>query len=288
MKYLKEVASFMKITKIEQQKNNPQRYSIYIDGEFAIGIDENTLIRFGLFKDMKLTQEEYNNMLEIESIEKIYQRALNYLSYSMRSTKEIYQYLKRLSNENKDIEQRMTSSVINEVISRLKKSGYLDDVLFGQMYVRNGANINKKGPNILKQELVQKGLTEEEILTALDEYSIKQEIENASILAEKYIQSRKQESVRMVENRSRQYLLTKGYNKEVVETVLSSLDLSEVEDNEESNLRKEAEKQRKRLSRRYQGFELKQRIQQTLYRKGFSYDLIQYWIEENQVLFDKE
>ena len=38
------------ITKIEIQKRNKDRYSIYIDGEYSFGVYENVIIKYALQK----------------------------------------------------------------------------------------------------------------------------------------------------------------------------------------------------------------------------------------------
>ena len=38
----------MKITKIQRQKNNPQRFNIYADGVFFTGMGEEEIVRLGL------------------------------------------------------------------------------------------------------------------------------------------------------------------------------------------------------------------------------------------------
>lgn len=39
-----------KITKIEVQKKNKERFNLYLDGEFEMGIDMDTYIHFNLKK----------------------------------------------------------------------------------------------------------------------------------------------------------------------------------------------------------------------------------------------
>ena len=44
------------ITKIGRQKNNQERYNIYLNDEYAFAVDESTLIKFGLMKGKTLEQ----------------------------------------------------------------------------------------------------------------------------------------------------------------------------------------------------------------------------------------
>ena len=47
----------MQITKIEVQKKKQNRFNIYLNNEFAFGVDEDTLLKFGLTKGTELTQD---------------------------------------------------------------------------------------------------------------------------------------------------------------------------------------------------------------------------------------
>lgn len=86
----------MQISKIERQKKNPQRYSIFIEENYAFGIDEQVLLSFAIRKGMTLTEKLIEEILKAEFQQSIYIKALNYLSYGLRSEKEVYEYLRKL------------------------------------------------------------------------------------------------------------------------------------------------------------------------------------------------
>ena len=54
----------MKITKIEQQKRNKNRSSVYIDDAFAFGIDDFDLFRLKLCEGMELDAERLADIRE--------------------------------------------------------------------------------------------------------------------------------------------------------------------------------------------------------------------------------
>ena len=47
----------MIVTKIERQKRNSQRVNLFLDGEFAFGIHDEVLLRSGIRKWDRLTEE---------------------------------------------------------------------------------------------------------------------------------------------------------------------------------------------------------------------------------------
>jgi len=63
------------ITRIEAQKKNPRRRSVFIDGKFAFGLDEEVVSKLGLKKEEALTESRIEEILgqksENDTIEKL-------------------------------------------------------------------------------------------------------------------------------------------------------------------------------------------------------------------------
>ena len=77
------------VTKITVQKKRKDRFNVFIDGEYAFPISEGVLIKVGLHKGMTLTKER-SAEIEKENYDYMaYTTAVNYLSYSLRSEKEV-------------------------------------------------------------------------------------------------------------------------------------------------------------------------------------------------------
>lgn len=53
------------MTKVTRQRK-PGRYNVYLDDEFALAVDEKILIKYNLFKDTELEDEDIK---EIEAAE---------------------------------------------------------------------------------------------------------------------------------------------------------------------------------------------------------------------------
>jgi len=78
----------------------------------------------------------------------------------MRSEKEIRDHL-----HQKDYEY------IEIAIERLKKNRMINDEEYARSFVRTTFQLKNEGPKKIERELRQKGLTQEEILSGLEEYS---------------------------------------------------------------------------------------------------------------------
>ena len=74
-----------KITKIEVQKKNKERFNLFLDEQFEMGIDIDTLVKFNLKKGQQL---EAADMAEIQKYDHYrigLNKAIQYLSYKKLS-----------------------------------------------------------------------------------------------------------------------------------------------------------------------------------------------------------
>jgi regulatory protein len=88
------------------------------------------------------TQDEHN---------RAFNQALRFLSYRPRSRLEIERYLR---------DKSLPETVIDDVISRLERSQYLDDEAFARFWVENREQFRPRGERALRYELRQKGISD--------------------------------------------------------------------------------------------------------------------------------
>lgn len=264
--------SFRLISKIEPQKRKG-RYNVFINDQFAFGVDEEVLILFELRKGLHITTDLQKQIENEDSFYKAYQKTLNYLSYSLRTEKQIRDYLTK--QELSHFEER--------IITKLNEIRLIDDLVYAESYVRTMANVNQKGPRNIIQDLKLRGVSENKILDALEEYPESQQVENAIDLAEKKWAKTKKNSTFESIQKVKQYLVNKGYSFETADLAITSIDTNKNEDEEYASLIKQAEKAIKRYSRKYEGYELSQRLRAFLYSKGYTNELINRYIDERDL-----
>ncbi|KPL00273.1 MAG: hypothetical protein AMJ90_08575 [candidate division Zixibacteria bacterium SM23_73_2] len=149
-----------RISRIESQKKNQKRISVFLDGEFAFGLDQETFFRFGLKKGDILNKKKLNQILDSEKKIKVKNAALNFLSYRARSEKEIKDRLKRKGYSRK---------LIDEVISDLKRLNFLNDYQFALNWIKDRLDHKPRGEKLLRAELLKLGIKEEFIEKSLEE-----------------------------------------------------------------------------------------------------------------------
>ena len=149
------------VTRLEPQKKKPQRINVYLDGEFAFGISRATAP--WLAEGNQLSQQKINDLQEKDQFEGAYQRAINFLSYRVRSEKEIRQNLTK---------HDVPENIIERVVDRLRGASLVNDWDFASQWVENRVQFKPRGKRALSSELFQKGIGNEiieDVLAELDE-----------------------------------------------------------------------------------------------------------------------
>lgn len=147
-----------KITALKVQKRDPNRVNVYLDGEFAFGLTK--IVAAWLQIGQVLSAEKIDSLQKQESLEVAYLKALHFLSYRPRSENEVKKSL---------TEKGFDEAVIAYVLERLKQDHYLGDEQFAQIWVENRSTFRPRSRRLLRYELLQKGVSEENILNALDD-----------------------------------------------------------------------------------------------------------------------
>src|SRR5574340_643834 len=157
--------SMCKITALTAQARNPNRINVYLDGDFAFGLDR--LVAAWLKLGMELSAEKIADLQAQDAVEAAYQKALHFISYRPRSEMEIR---KRL------VERDIDEPVIEAVLERLKQAQWIDDKQFARTWVENRSTFRPRSHRMLRYELKQKGIEEEIIQQALSEAENEQEL----------------------------------------------------------------------------------------------------------------
>lgn len=205
----------MLITQISSQKRNTKRLNIFLDGEFAFSLDKELVLRLGLRENQTLTQEQVDEILKENELDKWYGRSLRFLSYRSRSEKEIIDYLKK--NE------------VGETLSKLiiaKLIGYklVDDAEFAKWLVEQRQGRSARGKRVIAQELKMKGIDKETITEVLDKgTSDASELDNAVKIASGKFKLLKKETPQKRREKLAGFLLRRGFSWEIVNKVLKKL-----------------------------------------------------------------
>ncbi|MFD1020615.1 recombination regulator RecX [Thalassobacillus hwangdonensis] len=264
-----------KIAKITTQKKKKNRYNIFLENaggeKYGFSVDEDILVNYHLHKGMDLDAETIEQLVERDTVHKSFTLAINYLSYRMRSEKEIRKYL-----DDKEVEPEQ----IDEVVDRLYEQKLLDDMEFAKALVRTRINTSSKGPFMVKKDLIEKGVAASTAEEALTFYTFDKQYEKAMKFAEKKMRHGGRKSYRQQIQNLQQTLMQKGFKNDVIQEVVANLESDQGEDEEWQAVVYQGEKILQKYARKAEGYELKHKVKGALYRKGFDFDAIDRFLEE--------
>lgn len=206
-----------RITSLKAQVKAQGRVSVFVDGQFAFGVNRDVVLEFGLKKGFELTEEAQRAILEREDHFKARFTALNFLSYRERSEQEMRGRLQR---------SKYSESAVESTIDYLKSSGLLNDASFAVTYAEGRFRSGGYGPVRVRHDLRKKGIDDASIEQAInDVYS---EDEDLMTTARDLGRRRWEKLSREKDDRKRRkkvydYLVRRGFPYVMVLTILDEL-----------------------------------------------------------------
>ena len=222
------------------------------DENFKVCVHFDTYLNLNIRKNTMLSDEDYSELLEQETLVLLYEKCLRKLAIKDRTRKEMYDWITQKFDLNiKDI---------NDIIELLETKGYIDDRKYAYGAVFNFKK-NLVGEIKIFRELKKKGVSVDIIDEAIkDSYDTELEMKNAIKFAEKINSSNRNVSNQKMKDIIRQKLINNGFNHEVCSKVIEILSIEKDEKNERSNLASIAIKAKKRYAHKYCGVELRNRV----------------------------
>ena len=240
------------------------RYKLTLDNTELI-LYEDVILKNNLLRTSNINLELLEKVMNENIYYEIYNMALTYIEIKMRTPKEIKDYLNK---------KNFNTKLIDEVLDRLNKEGYLNEEKYIDAFVNDKVNLTNWGPYKIKKSLLDLELDETLINNKLN--TINENIWNGKIekIINKKLNSLKNKSTYMVKNKLKIDLYNLGYDNNLIEENLNNLNL-----NNNENIKKEYSKAYNKYSKKYMNQELYQKVKSYLYRKGYKIEEINYMLD---------
>ena len=137
------------VTKVEQQKRNPERVNVFVEGHYAFSLEALLAVELGLRQGQVLDAARLEDVLHRDEVSRAVEAAVNLLSYRPRTETEFRQCLVRKGYD---------AELAVEAIERLRGMGYVNDADFARFWVQNREQFKPMGARRLRYELLQKGV----------------------------------------------------------------------------------------------------------------------------------
>ena len=247
--------------KIEKIKKSGRKYKIVLENKDTITTYDDVIINNGLLYNKNINTKTLNDITKETSYYDVYYKCINYITKKLRSEKEIDKYISSLNAS--EIDKKNT-------IKKLKEIGYINDYNYAYSYTQDRINLSTDGPLKIRKSLEENDIKEEiidEVINSIDRKIILDKIKK---LIEKKSKNSKYTGY-ILKQKITSDLIYLGYSKELILEVIDSLELKN-----SASISKEYEKLYKKISQKYDGSELKNKIKTKLYQKGFSIDEINH------------
>ena len=242
----------MKIISYKKTKSN--LYEITLDNKDKIKLYDEIILKYNLLLTKEIDLNLLNKMIDENKYYELYNKAIKYISTKMRSEKEIYKKFKEYDHKD-----------ISKVIDKLKEQGYLNNDEYIKAYINDSINLKMVGYYKIKNDLLELGLKEEDVIKYLDDIDNEIWHQKISKLADNMIKHNRKYSINFLKQKIINNLISKGFSKEDIFAYLDTADIAVAED----IYNKEYNKLKTKLCRKYEGEQLEFEIKKRLKAKGF-------------------
>ena len=139
-----------RITSISVQKKNKQRYSIYVDEGFLVGVSESTLIDLKLAKGVEITPSLFRKIERAEGRYEVKAYLMKLLGMRDHARKELL---------TKALRKDYSKEVVLDILDELEEKGYINEEAFAEKFTADKFNLNQWGPAKIKAHLFKKGIS---------------------------------------------------------------------------------------------------------------------------------
>ncbi len=152
---------------------------VFIDGQHMLVVSLDVAAGERLAVGQSCPPERLEKLHAAEEEQRVYEAALNFLSYRPRSGREVEMRLRK---------KGYTPAQIDSALVRLRKQGLVDDREFSRFWINNRQTFSPRGPRLLRSELRQKGVPQDIVDEMMAEYQGEQaeRAEEAAEVAAEY------------------------------------------------------------------------------------------------------
>lgn len=202
----------MKITKIERQKRNQNRSSVYLDDAFAFGIDEFDLYRLKLCEGMELSEADVKEIRETVLL-------TSGKNYGMKLTAARSYTTAGLIRKMR--EKEFDEWVIDQTVAFLREYRLLDDEEYAKRFVHDEIYLKGHGKYRIQNALREKGIDKETAERVLEQFDFSEAEESVLLpLAEKKLKGDfSYENIA----KTKRYLAARGYSFDSIDSAVGKI-----------------------------------------------------------------
>lgn len=165
----------MLITAIEKRRK--MLSALFLDGEFAVNIDTETLLKFRYKIGMDITDEQLHELILASDVRRANEKALYLLEHRSHSKKELIEKIQRTTSKE----------AAQSAANRMEELGLVNDEDFAKRYAAELLNRKGFASRRIQYELLQKGIDKEIVAQIIEELETNPVEKIKEIIEKKYL-----------------------------------------------------------------------------------------------------
>ena len=242
------------------------KYKKLTGGKYKVTLDtmdlmlyEEVILKYNLLITKEIDPLEIEKISNDNLFYEIYYDAIKSINSRIKSIYDIRMFLKK---------KEYPMDVIESVIDKLLKQGYLNDLIYTKSFINNQIVTTNNGPNKIRKELLDHKVDEKIIYGELESFTTDLQLEKIEKLVNRFYKSNRTRGGFVLKKKITNDLINYGYDIELIDKVISKFDFT----NDKDIAKKEYEKLYRKLSKKYNGVELERKIKEKMYMKGLVYE----------------
>lgn len=242
------------------------------DSGNKVTLSSETFTDFRLYEGKELDETELSAFLAAAFVDRYYVYALRLLSKEAYSEKQVQT---KLYGKGAD------TQTVSIVMEKLKAIDLIDDAAFAESFAKDVGALRLYGKNKILFELHRRGISPKVVATL--EFPEKEELEKAfryaSFLNRKYVKSPSEKKA----TQAIASLISRGFDEAIAEQAVDACIKPADRESELRLLERYFALSQAKYSRKYGGYQLKEKVYLDLRKKGFKNDDIKMMIEKGNI-----
>lgn len=205
----------MILTRIAENKKNPDRVSLYTEEGFLLSVNKELALQRGLRKGLAIDEGLLRALVAEDDFLKARETAYRMLERSRKTEREIRDRL---------TDKEYSPASIERVVESLRTYALVDDQSYTDTYLKE--KLRSRGRRRAEQELLQKGVAKDLIAEALTATALAEMEDDSCMKAarKKHAQLlRRGEEGYRLKGKLYQHLAGKGYGSDTIRSTLKTL-----------------------------------------------------------------
>lgn len=248
---------------------------LFDESEIIIEVSDKIIQTYKLEPGKEISKELFDILKDYEQVARAYNKALKLLTVKDYTYKQMKKKL--MDNGGYDDTQ------LDATLQLLQEKNLINDEAYTLNYLKRctrlGIGLNKAIYNLRSY-----GIDSETIDRCLEENDSDDEYNAATNIIDTYYNRNSNFSYKAMLKKVRDKLYIKGFTTETIEKALADYNFEFDDQKEQLALEKEFIKQKKKYQKKYQDKQLREKIIDTLLRKGYNYEHIRELINQEGAL----